>query len=342
MISLKRSIKDHESADAELVRRKALECYLGALEVIRTNAPELSEEEVKDHRARLGGLAREITGAVSVADLEASQAALEKEVSEYYGKVSGALKASQQEVKEIIALLREATSTMVTRNAHHDQQFRSFATNLERTSQCDDLRKIRLQLTLQVGQLRTNLDSMREERAQALEPLQTELRSFEARLEEAERLACTDPLTNLFNRREGEKRAKQRQERGVVFCFLVIDLNRFKFINDRYGHLAGDQVLQQVARRLEQQVRANDTVCRWGGDEFLIIMECKLPDGLQRANQIGRTLSGRYSLNLNKRLEVEVGMSIGVAQCEPGETLEAAFARADAMLYQIKDASRPR
>jgi diguanylate cyclase (GGDEF)-like protein len=174
-----------------------------------------------------------------------------------------------------------------------------------------------------------------------LKPIEQELKVFEDRLRNAERMASTDSLTDLFNRREGEKRAEERIRAGRIFCLLVLDLNHFKWINDRYGHNCGDQVLKLVARKLEEQIRPSDTVCRWGGDEFLIIMECDLGVAMNRSRQIGEKLCGRYAVTISgRRSEVEVSACLGVAAHNPGETIEQVFERADAMLYQIKDKCR--
>ena len=337
LISLKQSMKDRDVADSTELQKKTLQCYLAAIETVQKHAVELSPDELKDHGRRLGQLRRKIAENASAGDLDESRQQFETEVSEYNAKISKVFETSQLEVKEIIGLLREATGTMLSSNAHHDQQIRNFADSLETTSRCDDLRQIRMQLSSQVSELRICLARMQKDQAQALQPLQTELRSFEQRLQEAELLASTDPLTNLFNRREGEKRAAQKLRDRLPFCFLMIDLNRFKWINDRYGHLCGDQVLKMVARKLEEQVRSADVVCRWGGDEFLIILDCKQSQALQRSQQISNCLRGQYAVIVNgRKIEVEISASVGVSQCQPGDDLNAAFERADAMLYQIK------
>src|SRR5205085_9445338 len=114
-----------------------------------------------------------------------------------------------------------------------------------------------------------------------------------------------------------------------------------KWINDRYGHHSGDQVLQMVARKLEEQICPSDTVCRWGGDEFLIMMECDLKIALNRSRQIGEKLRGHYDITIaGHQTEVEASACLGVAAHAPGETLEQVFQRADSMLYQIKHKCR--
>ena len=97
---------------------------------------------------------------------------------------------------------------------------------------------------------------------------------FEGEHQDAQHLAATDPLTQLWNRREGERLVGVRIGGQSPFSLLVIDLNRFKLINDEYGHQCGDRVLEFVAARLSESIRPTDTVCRWGGDEFVVLLDC--------------------------------------------------------------------
>lgn len=341
MISILRSLNEHVALSCDSAVDKSLECYLAAIQMFRNHAITASAEHLREHRNNLENLHRELSAAPSVRALEDSRKELETEVAAYAAKVEEFHQERELEVKQIISLLTQATGALTERNAKYTGEFRGFAVQLEQTSKCDDLRQIRLQLSQQVEKLKTCADTFCDDNAAALEPLQQELKGFEERLENAERLASTDSLTELFNRREGEKRVQSRIRAGRTFCLLVIDLNRFKWINDRHGHHCGDQVLKLVARTLLDQVRPSDTVCRWGGDEFLIIMECGLKDAMTRSRQIGDRLRGRYPVSISgRRTEVEVSACCGVAGHSAGETLEQVFERADAMLYQIKDKDR--
>ena len=99
---------------------------------------------------------------------------------------------------------------------------------------------------------------------------------YEIRLREAEQLASRDPLTGLDNRRRVEQDMEYRIARGTPFCVLMIDLNRFKLINDQYGHLSVDEVLKQSSQELRSQFRCPDVIARWGGDEFVAVLDSNL------------------------------------------------------------------
>jgi len=154
------------------------------------------------------------------------------------------------------------------------------------------------------------------------------------------RLANTDALTGLANRRQAEEqllRELRRAERyGRRFSVLLMDIDHFKGLNDRYGHLAGDDVLIDLARRIQRMVRGADTVARWGGEEFMLLApETGIEDAGRLAEMIrqhvaGHTLAERYRCTL----------SLGVAAYRPGDSVQAVIARADAALYQAKRGGR--
>ena len=119
---------------------------------------------------------------------------------------------------------------------------------------------------------------------------------------------------------------------------MVFDLDDFKSINDRLGHLNGDVVLAQVAERVRRVVRSADIPCRIGGDEFAVIMpETTIADAEHLANRIARTVAER-PLGQGEKLYV----SAGVAELREGDEANALFERADEALYRAKQAGKAR
>jgi diguanylate cyclase (GGDEF)-like protein/PAS domain S-box-containing protein len=172
----------------------------------------------------------------------------------------------------------------------------------------------------------------------------SQLKKTEAELEY---LAHHDPLTRLANRRllmsqleYGLKAAHRKQER---LALLIMDLDRFKDINDSYGHLIGDELLQLVANRLNHRLRESDLVARLGGDEFAVLMQgIEHPeDAAILARDIIQTLN--ESSQLQGGLELQVGTSIGISLYpEHGTTAETLLQHADTALYQAKKEGRGR
>jgi two-component system cell cycle response regulator len=167
------------------------------------------------------------------------------------------------------------------------------------------------------------------------------------RLEESAEQAVTDALTGLHNRRYMEAHLKmladQARACGRPLSVLLTDIDYFKSVNDTYGHDAGDAVLREFAARCRRNTRGIDLPCRFGGEEFVIIM----PDtDIVRAFQVGERLrtyiaAEPFQLNTNTRLRVT--SSVGLATLEhENDTVEMLFKRADKALYAAKREGRNR
>lgn len=170
-------------------------------------------------------------------------------------------------------------------------------------------------------------------------------RDRDRQLAAASRDALTDALTGLANRRMLNHVLRQHvdeyQRYGRPFAVLYADIDRFKNINDAYGHDIGDQVLRMVARTLDESTRPSDTVGRWGGDEFLLVaLAASEREALSLAERTRRLLGGSWIDNGAGRVRVSV--SIGVALVRSGETGSALLGRADAASLAAKRQGRNR
>lgn len=162
-----------------------------------------------------------------------------------------------------------------------------------------------------------------------------------------EHQSIRDSLTNLFNRRFMEIALDRELRRAVrhnkPLAVLMLDIDHFKQLNDTYGHEAGDVVLREVAGVMRQAVRSEDTVCRYGGEEFVALLpELGIEDALARAESIRHMVS---ELRLYHRGEAlrEVTISIGVAVYpHNGDTLDQILSLADRALYEAKHLGRNR
>jgi diguanylate cyclase (GGDEF)-like protein len=170
--------------------------------------------------------------------------------------------------------------------------------------------------------------------------LRGEIRALRIQLGELERLADSDTLTPLLNRRaflrEVERQIARVARHPEPVAVMVADLDGLKAINDGEGHLAGDNALMHVGYTMKAQVRANDIVARIGGDEFALILE-----GLDTAAAAAKARSLAANIAAGG-LEsgINVSISIGTAVIEAGDTVDSVIARADADMYAVKAAQR--
>lgn len=171
-------------------------------------------------------------------------------------------------------------------------------------------------------------------------------KALAAALQEVEVLMQHDPLTGLYNRQHLQVRLEAERERATAgghrFCVALIDLDHFKLINDRHGHAMGDNVLVTFACQAQAVLRETDTIARWGGEEFLIM----LPD-TEPVDKAGIAL-GRLRASLRQTPfseeapEMRVTFSAGVAEWAQGESIDQLLERADKALYDAKRLGRDR
>ncbi|HZV99390.1 MAG TPA: sensor domain-containing diguanylate cyclase [Methylophilaceae bacterium] len=165
---------------------------------------------------------------------------------------------------------------------------------------------------------------------------------YQRRLEE---MATTDKLTGLANRQTCElvadhamKEAKRDRE---PLSAIIIDIDYFKDINDRYGHLAGDAVLKGLADTTKACLRESDFICRWGGEEYLLLLKnCDTPSARHIAENIRATI--KKTSYGPAGTDINVTVSIGIAEYVKNETLESLLNRADQALYAAKQSGRDR
>ena len=161
--------------------------------------------------------------------------------------------------------------------------------------------------------------------------------------EEIYRLTTVDGLTQIFNRRyfleqlDREVSRSKRYRRHLTL--IMFDIDRFKDINDTYGHLAGDYVLKQLATVIKGKIRREDILARYGGEEFVIILpEIDLGNGMAFGEKVRKIVEKAPFKFEDTRISVTV--SVGIAACEEGDDGSTIIKRADDKLYEAKDAGR--
>jgi diguanylate cyclase (GGDEF)-like protein/PAS domain S-box-containing protein len=173
----------------------------------------------------------------------------------------------------------------------------------------------------------------------------TAVTTARARLAEVEQLAVRDTLTGLGNRRfleaQLESRLDEWKRHGWGFGILFADIDHFKAVNDTYGHAVGDEALTLVARTLSLNLRSSDTVSRFGGEEFVVVVLHATEQTLTSTAERLRALVEQSSFVAHGR-RVPVTVSLGGAMVASGDTVASLLERADAQLYAAKHAGRNR
>jgi two-component system, cell cycle response regulator len=165
-------------------------------------------------------------------------------------------------------------------------------------------------------------------------------------IEESRWLATTDSLTGILNRRAfmewATRELRQALRYDHPFAVILLDVDKFKKINDLRGHASGDLVLASVARIISDAVRSCDVVARWGGEEFVLALPCTpLGGAMEVAERVRASIEAATVYDVNKE-RVPVTASLGVAQLQAQESVEQLLDRADRAMYGAKNAGRNR
>ncbi len=208
----------------------------------------------------------------------------------------------------------------------------------------EDLRKL-------VGGLITSTKAM-ETRAKALESdlekSSAQVKDLKSKLDDVRKESLTDPLTGLANRKcldtELDRAIAQARESGEPLTVCMIDIDRFKAFNDKWGHQTGDHVLRLVSHCLAENVKGRDIVARYGGEEFVVVLpQTALHDSVGLANKI------RQAVEIKKLVKKSTGdvlgtitISVGAALLGPNDTASSITERADTCLYAAKNSGRNR
>ena len=161
--------------------------------------------------------------------------------------------------------------------------------------------------------------------------------------------ATTDALTNLYNRGQFDKRIKQEtataRRNKSSMCMMMLDVDFFKSVNDNYGHAVGDSVLKGVSSIIIEQIRENDTACRYGGEEFVVILPfTDIEEAKIVANRLRSTVEGHSfdisDFNIKNTQSLDITISIGIGEYRPHENIQEFIERVDSALYQAKKDGR--
>lgn len=248
----------------------------------------------------------------------------------YYAQKAG-------EVKQILLAVARASESIGQRDQRCGQQLHDVTSNLKRIATFEDISQIRISIEKSAQELKHSIDRMTAEGKAALDDLHSQVSAFQSRLQEAEYAASTDPLTGLHNRLWIEAQIADRIEAGCAFCIALIDLDGFKGINDLHGHVVGDEVLKQFAAELRKASRSAGVVARWGGDEFLLMLDLPLAPAQGQVERVRHWICDRYSVQgKSGALMIGVHASVGLVEFAPPESMKCLLQRADSAMYAKK------
>lgn len=245
-----------------------------------------------------------------------------------------------QELAKVLALIR----THITTN---DSYAKSLASAQSRLADLPEAEQVRVIVSLLVAENeRMRRDS--QELKTKLETSRRQVAALRSSLSQAEEVGLKDPLTGVGNRRRFDvvmgKAIADSAEGKSPLSLIMCDIDHFKRVNDAFGHQVGDEIIKMFSRIVEGSVREGDTVIRYGGEEFAIILpETEQSAAVAIAERIRRQFeTKRLTIRETSQKIGQMTASFGVAEYREGDDIEMLVQRADAKLYDAKAAGRNR
>jgi diguanylate cyclase (GGDEF)-like protein len=322
---------------------ETVNCYRNLLLAVGRSAVHGSPAVGADLERSLQGLEHRLSIHSSPSALLHTQKQVEVQLQEWGSRTSEHFKAKADEVKELLIALAKTAEAVGDRNQGYTSQFKDLTKRLETIADLDDLTQIRTSVVASVRELKTHVEQMTRDSKQLVDQLRSEVTTYETRLKAVENLVLKDELTGAASRRSVEERVQRCIENKLPFCVIMIDLNGFKQVNDKYGHLAGDDLLRQFAMELQMYTRSGDMVGRWGGDEFIVLLSADAAGATSHMDRIREWVFGKYTIQRGANKDatvVHMDASLGLAEWHEGTSMQEVVAEADAAMYRDKNKSR--
>lgn len=289
----------------------------------------------------------EITRAVDILEASGKEMTSERclELHERYlskSSETARVKNAGEEIQKTIEDVAGAVHGVTTATSQYKHSLEVISAEMEEDSSPEKVKGV-LQTVMRDTQ---NMIAENEKLEQELAKSTAIMQELRNDLEMVKKQAMTDSLTSLANRKAFDheilKVCKESEESGAAFSLVLMDIDHFKAFNDNYGHQVGDQVLRLVARTLLDGVKGRDTACRYGGEEFAIILpETNVNAAMKVGDYLRLAVAGKDLVNraTGEKLGT-ITLSAGVAEHYHGESIEALVNRADEALYAAKEAGR--
>ena len=254
------------------------------------------------------------------------------------------LETARSTVKRLVETMNTSLNTADSEVTRFEQSLRDCAAEIKPNIETEKLRGMVSGLLQSTQQMHDGSAALHQHLAESRQ----EVEALREALSKARVEANSDPMTGLANRKGLNERFNALLASdgfaSQPHCVVIADIDKFKFVNDTYGHLTGDKIIKAVATAIANQTKGKDLAVRFGGEEFVVLLpETPLSGGLAVAELIRKSIEKARFVNAKSGEGIRrVTISLGVAELIHGEPLEAALARADAALYRAKESGRNR
>jgi len=325
----------HASLEESL--RSAVESYRGALTAVGDAGAKAYPPAGDDLKQSLLQLRQNLGESASPGVFADTGERIGKQLQSWAESAAHYYQDSAEEIKALLLEVAKAAAEVGARDQRYGEHLHTLASKLESAAKLDNLVAMRQSLSANAVELASCINKMSEEGKRAVDQLRAQVSNYQERMQEAERQAAVDALTGVSSRRIVERQLERRISDGAPFCVVYFDLNEFKQINDTLGHPAGDDLLKQFAAELRHSLRATDCVGRFGGDEFVVLMDGALETVRARIDVVSKRVNGDYTLSTEAgKRKVSLTAAAGIAAWKQGATAQQVLTAADRAMYEYK------
>ncbi len=327
----------------------SIDAVVGLLKAFGEHAFDTDNVSAEDTRAECDGWARKI----SMGEQVASAGPLKRDFGGARRYFNAHRAHEREYVSSSVTNLREAVHAFarcLTRTVGEDRsadaRVGAQLGHLVAAFSANDADVIRREAEGVVQVVTDVMEQRKKLQQEQLQVLSEKIQKLKAELHEARESAALDPLTQLHNRSSLDSQLERVADLSFLMsatpCLLMIDVDHFKSVNDRFGHPIGDEVIRRVADTLVRNfLRREDFVARYGGEEFVVVVPDSSAHAVRQRAERVRQAIGEIGFSKGKE-HFSVTASIGVAVLGPGDTGKSWLSRADAALYEAKSAGRNR
>jgi diguanylate cyclase (GGDEF)-like protein len=288
------------------------------------------------HR-NLAGIHGSLSQTITPRSLDTATEQVTVELSKWADRAFQHHEQNEREIREIIGTVAKTAECVGNRDERFAVEIGGVAGRLRSIAEIDDIAVMRRSIIESTAALKSCVEKMAEENRISVGQLTSQVAEYRARLEKSEFESAIDPLTGLANRRAFERRLESQIAQSKPFCLILLDMDNFKAVNDRYGHVAGDDLLRKFGAELRAQFAPTDLVARWGGDEFTALVSGSLAQAEAKVENVRRWTLGEYKIDTGERtVKAHAGASIGVVAWKSGENGVELLDRADKCVYRAK------
>jgi diguanylate cyclase len=321
----------------------------GLLQVLRLLVENVGELVADDQwlRGQISIVQQVISGPLDLAAVEEAQRNLKNAIL-HQSMLKQSLNATKTTIKQMLASFIDELGKLSTATGDYHDSIENLAQQIRQTEDVTQLDVLLEEVLRETRSVQASALHSREEVLRAREQVsvaELKIRELEVQLEEVSDKAVRDHLTGTLNRR-GLNEALEREiaiadRQAQPLSVALLDIDNFKDLNDTLGHQVGDDALVHLAKVIKETLRPSDSVARFGGEEFLILMpNSDTEQGTAVISRLQRELTKRFFLHDNRKLLMT--FSAGISTYARGETQTDVIARADRALYQAKRAGKNR